>query len=199
MSNPEVFRPKSNIGLGVFAYLMCATFVWSTFYDSKTTSRISGILLAVAISLLIYIFVIKPKITFYDGGVIVTNPLDEFSIGWNELIFMDTKWALSFETKDFTAYTWAAIAPSRRKAQSVHPDEIKGLDIVFDGSIRAADAPHSDSGAARLRAQIRINKWEERIAIGESAPCLDTYRKRNRILLVITAALAALSLSVGIL
>jgi len=185
MNNIDVYRPNSNVIFAGIGAVLSAFFIWSSFYQDSVTSEITSTLTALFIIICIYIFLIRPKVSFSDEGVVITNPLEEFTIGWGDVIAMDTRWALSIETKEFTVSSWAATASGRHR-RNIHHTEIKGLDIDLGGSIRTADSPYSDSGAAAHRARVRLKRFQE----SDRIQSLATSRKRQ--LRPLTAAILAL-------
>ncbi|MEI6295429.1 MAG: hypothetical protein WCO95_05165 [Actinomycetes bacterium] len=160
MTNIETYRPKSPLIIAGIGAVMNGLFVWSSFYQGGTTSEVTSIFTGIFILACIYLVLVRPKVTFSDEGVIICNPIEDFTIGWADVIQLDAKWAMVIETKDFTVSAWAATAPGRHRNKTVHVNEITGLDIDLDGSIRPADSPNSDSGAATYRARIRIKKFQ---------------------------------------
>ena len=159
MSNADVYRPKSNLIFAGIGIVLSAFFLWSSFYQGGAVSESSSACAAIFIVLSIYIFLIRPKVTFFDEGIVITNPLEEISIGWADVIMLDSKWAFAIQTKDFTVSAWAATAPGRHHAKNIHASEIKGLDVELGGSMRTADSPRSDSGATAYRARIRLQRF----------------------------------------
>ncbi|MEI6295015.1 MAG: hypothetical protein WCO95_03040 [Actinomycetes bacterium] len=179
MNNADIFRPRSNVIFAGIGLVLSGLFVWSSFYQSSGVSQITSALIALTVIICVYIFLIRPKVLFCDEGVVITNPLEEFTVGWNDVIQMDTRWALTIETKEFTVSAWAATATGRPR-RSIHHTEIKGLDIDQGGSIRTADSPHYDSGAAAHRARVRIKRFQS----SGQFQSLTTSRKRQPQLLL---------------
>ena len=175
MTNVEIYRPKSNLVFAAIGIVLSAFFLWSSFYQGGATSEITSILVTGFVLLCIYIFLVRPKVTFCDEGVIIANPIEEITIGWADVLELDSKWALAIETKDFTVSAWAATAPGRHHGRNIHASEIKGLDVELGGSMRTADSPRSDSGATVYRARVRLQKFRN---IGGSNS-LTTIRQRQ--------------------
>lgn len=161
MNNQETYRPRANLIFAGFGVVLCGLFTWSSFYQSSATSEFTSALVALFVLICIYIFLIRPKISFGDEGVVITNPFEEITVGWADVVQLDTRWALSIETKEFTVSSWAATASGRHRGRSIHHTEIKGLDIQFGESIRKSDSPHSDSGAAAFRARVRLKRFQD--------------------------------------
>jgi hypothetical protein len=187
MNNPETYRPQTSLIFAGIGVVLSGLFVWSSFYEGGVRGEVTSALVALFVLTFIYIFLVRPKILFADEGIVITNPLEEFTIGWADVIQMDTRWALSIETKDFTVSAWAGTA-SGRPRRSIHHAEIQGLDIELGGTMRVGDSPHSDSGAAAYRARVRLKRFNE-VA---GSPSLVTARKRQlQPLLFATALLIA--------
>ena len=159
MTNVEIYRPRSNLVFAGIGIVLSSFFVWSSFYQGGVTSEITSILVAGFVLLCIHIFLIHPKVTFYDEGVVIANPIEEITIGWADVLELDSKWALTIETKSFIVSAWAANAPGRHHRRNIHASEIKGMDVELGGSMRTADSPRSNSGAAVYRARVRLQKF----------------------------------------
>jgi hypothetical protein len=192
MNNREIYRPNASLVFAGIGVLLCALFVWSSFYEGGARSEVTSALVALFVITFIYIFLVRPKILFADEGIVIINPIEEFTIGWADVIAMDTRWALSIETKEFTVSAWAGTA-SGRPRRSIHHTEIKGLDIELGGSMRVGDSPHSDSGAAAYRARTRLKRFNE---VG-GIPSLVTGRKRQLepLLLALVLLVAAIAIN----
>ena len=175
MNNREIYRPKVNLVFAGMGIVICILFMWSSFYEGGSASEITSSFVALFVLICIYIFLIRPKIIFSDEGIVITNPLEEFTIGWADVIDLDNKWALTIETKDFTVSSWVATASGRYQSRRIHHTEIKGLGIDSGGSIRSADSPKSDSGATAYRAKVRLKRFQD---VG-NFQSLTTERKRS--------------------
>ena len=189
MTDTETYRPRTNLIFGGIGIVLCGLFIWSSFYQGGVRSEITSALVALFVLITIYIFLIRPKVTFGNEGLIITNPIEEFTISWSDVIQMDTRWAFAVETKEFTVSAWAATSSGRPRL-SIHESEIKGLDIDVGGSIRVADSPTTDSGAVAYRAKVRFKRFQ-------SAPTPQTVTTRRKrqlkpLLLAVLTLIAAL-------
>ena len=191
MNNREIFRPRTNLNFALFGAVICGLFTWSNFYDAGTASKVASLLIALFALISIYLYLIRPKIIFGDEGMIIVNPLHEYSIGWADVLLIDTRWALTVETTQFKVYAWAATA-SGRKRRSIHHTEVRGLDIDQGGSIRTADSPFTDSGAAAFRLRAKLKNFQE----GKVEQSLPTGKKSQLQLFAI--ALLALIAAIAI-
>ncbi len=189
MNNVEIYRPRANLIFAGIGIVLCGLFIWSSFYQSGAKSEATSTLVALFVLVSIYIFVIRPKVTFSDEGVVITNPLEEITIGWADVTAMDTRWALSLETKEFTVSAWAATASGRHR-RNIHHSEIKGLDVDLGGSMRVGDSPHSDSGATAYRARVRLKRFES--AVNQKSLKTSRHRQLLPLILALTALVAAI-------
>ena len=162
MNNADTYRPTSNLVFAGIGVTMSGLFVWSSFYQggANSISTIATyICVAGAVLACIYTFLIRPKVTFYDEGVVITNPLEEITMSWGDVVDLDSRWALTIATKEFTVSAWAATAPGRHHARNIHAADIKGLGIEWGESMSSGDSPRSDSGAAIYRARTRLQRF----------------------------------------
>lgn len=169
MTSPEMFRPYINYWLSGIGGAMSGLFLWSSFVPGGTVTEWTGIFIAIVAIDLIYIFLLRPKIIFYDEGLVITNPVTQYRIGWQDVEEIETRWALTLELKGRRISAWAAPGPGRHHARTVHPSEVKGLRIAETGSIRPALSPRTDSGVATHLAQLRLDQYRSKT----SAPSLD--------------------------
>ena len=183
MNNADTYRPGSNLIFAGIGVTMSGLFIWSSFYQGGTTSVAINSCIAAAILACIYTFLIRPKVTFYDEGVVITNPLEEITIGWGDVIDLDSRWALTFATQNFSVSAWAATAPGRYHSRNIHIEDIRGLGVDWGESMSSSDSPRSDSGAAIYRARVRITRFKN----NSSAISLETNRSREITPLIIGA------------
>lgn len=159
MSNPEVFRTRSSYfyaGVVIFSAVMIALLnIW----EAGISNSIKAISWAAVVSYAAYLIFIRPKIIFYDEGLLITNPFNEILVGWHEVDDIDNRFSLSVLVTGQRYHAWAAPAPSRYASRGIHPTELKGLSFENQKSIRAADSPRSLSGAAALLARRRYDQF----------------------------------------
>ncbi len=175
MNNADTYRPGSNLVFAGIGVAMSGLFIWSSFYQGNATSVEISICIAAAILSCIYTFLIRPKVTFYDEGVVITNPLEEITIGWGDVIDLDSRWALTFATQNFTVSAWAATAPGRYHSRNIHIEDIRGLGVDWGESMSSSDSPRSDSGAAIYRARVRIARFKNNSSVNS----VETNRSRE--------------------
>jgi hypothetical protein len=185
MRNADVYRPNSNLLFAAFGVVMSALFIWSSFYQGGATSIATSICVAGVVMTCIYTFLFRPKVTFYDEGLVITNPLEKITVGWGDVVDLDSRWALTIATKEFTVSAWAATAPGRHHARNIHVNDIKGLDVDLGGSMRSNESPRSDSGASIYRARVRIARFQN----NPGSQSLDSKREREIAPLVVGAIL----------
>ena len=164
---------------------MSALFMWSSFYQGSATTIATSACITGAVIASVYTFLLHPKVTFYDEGLVITNPLEKITIGWRDVIDLDSRWALTLATENFTVSAWAATAPGRHHARNIHVSDIKGMDVEMGGSMRSNESPRSDSGASIYRARVRISRFKN----NPGAQSLESKREREFTPLLIGAVL----------
>jgi len=155
LTNVNVFRPKSSHFFASVAYLL----VLGSALQSAMTDRASvifiNILISLSIAFFVYIVIQRPRLEIADEGVRIVNPITSTYLDWSEVVGIETKFVLTFETSKKSIGSWAALAPSRYHHRNIFPSEVRGILDKSHGSIRAADSPRTDSGAAAFLARQR--------------------------------------------
>jgi hypothetical protein len=103
----------------------------------------------------------RPKVELFDEGIRITNPFDQITVGWQLVESIEAKYTMSIQVADKVIYAWAAPAPGRYHSRTIHPSEIKGMDIGADGVIRPGDSPRTHSGAAAYLANLRFKSFRD--------------------------------------
>ena len=161
MSNLDIFRPRSGVFAAIVAYIVIAVMVIQTFF----TSDLHGCIVAAAwgtfATVLSYLILHRPKVELFDEGIRITNPFDQITVGWQRVESIDAKYTMSIQVGSKVIYAWAAPAPGRYHSRTIHPSEIKGMDIGIDGLIRPGDSPRTHSGAAAYLAVMRLKSFRD--------------------------------------
>ena len=110
---------------------------------------------------LVYIILHRPKVELFDEGIRITNPFDQITVGWQRVESIDAKYTMSIQVGDKVIYAWAAPAPGRYHSRTIHPSEIRGMDIGIDGLIRPGDSPRTHSGAAAYLSIMRLKSFRD--------------------------------------
>jgi hypothetical protein len=188
----QVFRPWSGIVLTAIVGLIAlsilisdwqnlAAWAWSSFLVSAT-----------------WLGLVRPKLLVADEGVAIVNPISRVQIGWHAIEELDTKYSLTFVTRDKRRFvSWAAPAPGRHHARTVRGAEFKGVGIASenlkDGLIKAGESPRSLSGQAIAICRLRITAFT-RAGNLEGLEFRKSYELGN-LILVAASLTAALLLS----
>ena len=156
MTNPESFRPKANwlfFGVAVVVALGLV-FAVASEGDSQMTAAVAAY--AMAFVSAVYLAYGRPKVTVFDEGILIVNPLVAVTIGWQDVEDIDTRFSLSVQYAGKRINAAAAPAPGRHHARTVHPNELKGVAIPMAEAMRPGDSPRSDSGVA---AHLARSRW----------------------------------------
>jgi hypothetical protein len=173
MTNVEVFKPKAAYGFAAAVFVFVALWVaQSVFYSDGSTIGLD-LSVAAATTATAWLFLVRPKLELSDEGVRVVNPLRTFTIGWQDIREIDTRFALTFKLDGRNVRVWVAPANGRRRMNrmniysktgslsGVSASDLKGVKTAsFDGNtIIASDSPASDSGLAAHLARTRISEF----------------------------------------
>ena len=143
------------------AYGVIAIMVVQTFFTSGLHASLVAATWGSFSATLVYIILHRPKVELFDEGIRITNPFDQITVGWQRVESIDAKYTMSIQVGNKVIYAWAAPAPGRYHSRTIHPSEIKGMDIGIDGLIRPGDSPRTHSGAAAYLAIMRLKSFRD--------------------------------------
>lgn len=142
-------------------------FLMSTIMSIQTAIQgdLHGTLTAIAwgitASALAYLIFIRPKVTLFDEGITITNPFIEITVGWQAVEEIEARYCMSIAVGERQIYAWAAPAPGRYHARTVHESEIRGLKVGASNVIRPGESPRTHSGVAIHLAKLRFEKFHD--------------------------------------
>ena len=153
----------------MFFALMAYLLILGSALQSVMTDGASLIVLnfgiCLTIALFIYAVIQRPRLEIADEGVRIINPISTTYLNWSEVIDIETKFVLTFQTGTKSIGSWAALAPSRYHHRNIFPSEIRGILDENHGSSRASASPRTDSGAAAFLARQRWQAYKSRNGI----------------------------------
>ena len=191
MTNPEIYRARSSYFFAVSIYLLTAGLTAQSFYLESINSFITTLSWSLLVSYLFHLAFIRPKVTIFDEGITITNPLREITIGWDQVQEISAKFSMYVTVGGEKVHAWAAQAPGRYHSRNVHASEVRGLQIPDTSNMRAGESPRSHSGVAVALARIRLDAFASNQTVGA------TYRADfNRHGFVILVALLAVAVAV---
>ena len=191
MTNPEIYRARSSYFFAVSIYFLTAGLTAQSFYLETVNSFITTLSWSLLISYLFHLAFIRPKVTIFDEGITITNPLREITIGWDQVQEISAKFSMYVTVGGEKVHAWAAQAPGRYHSRNVHASEVRGLQIPDTSNMRAGESPRSHSGVAVALARIRLDAFASNQTVGA------TYRADfNRHGFVILVAMLAVAVAV---
>ena len=186
MTNPEIYRARSSYFFAAFIYFLCAGISAQSFFVETLDSFNATLSWSLLICYLFHLGFIRAKVTIFDEGITITNPLRETTVGWDQVQDISVKFSMYISVGGEKIYAWAAQAPGRYHSRTVHATEVRGLQIPDTNSMRAGESPRSHSGVAVALARIRHD------AFAKSETVSATYRSDLNVTgLVILVALFA--------
>ena len=194
MSNSEIYRARSSYFFAAAIYLLCAGIIGQSFY----TESAKGVAITIAWSLLVcyafYLCFIRPKVTFFDEGIKITNPLKETTVGWGEIEDISARFSMYIQVSGKKINAWAAQAPGRYHSRTVHASEVRGLKIPDLYNMRPGESPRTHSGQALALARIRFDAFHS--STDRGACSYRTEFNRNGLTTLITLFVIACALSI---
>ena len=186
MTNPEIYRARSSYFFAAFIYFLAAGITAQSFFVETLDSFNATLSWSLLICYLFHLGFIRAKVTIFDEGITITNPLCETTVGWDQVQEISVKFSMYISVGGEKIYAWAAQAPGRYHSRTVHATEVRGLQIPDTNSMRAGESPRSHSGVAVALARIRHD------AFAKSETVSATYRSDLNVTgLVILVALFA--------
>lgn len=190
MTNAEVFRPRSNLVYGISIFLFSIGITSAYLYESGLETKISALIFNLLFCYIAFLLFLRPKVTFFDEGVVITNPFQEITVGWGDIDSIEARYTMYLLVGSKKIHAWAAPAPGRYHARSVHPNELKGMNIPDLHNMRPGESPRTHSGVATYLARKRHESFRN-----SSFGVIPFSRKVDNRGIMILAALGVLSLT----
>jgi hypothetical protein len=194
VSNSETYRPRSSYFFAGAIYILCAGIVGQSFFSEGPRGVAITIAWSLVVSYIFHLGFIRPKVTFFDEGIRITNPLREITIGWDQVEDISARYSMYIQVGGKKIYAWAAQAPGRYHARTIHPSEIRGLKIPDAYNMRPGESPRTHSGQALALARIRFDAF--RSSDDRGACAYSSHLNRNGLATLITLFLIACALSI---
>ena len=177
MNNAQVYRPWSGIALAAIVFLICGLLI------AVDAADISTWLWSAAACVGTWLVFVRPKLIIGDEGVIVVNPLVRAAIGWADLEALEVKYAVTFHVGDRKIGAWAATAPGRYHARTIHRSELLGIGIpkaeIDAGNIRPGESPRTASGQAIALCRLRWNAYRAALSEGKQVARVEASARYN--------------------
>lgn len=142
-------------------FLMSAILSFQILLEGNAHESLRAIAWAGAASCLAYLIFVRPKVTLFDEGITITNPFVEMTVGWERVEEVEARYSMSILVGGREIYAWAAPAPGRYHARTVHSTEVRGLKLGANNLIRPGESPRTHSGAAVQLARLRLEKFRK--------------------------------------
>jgi hypothetical protein len=129
MPETYVYRPRTG---WVYLSLLIVIGVMAAggFYVSgRTTDTVVSMLNTAALSGIIWVFLVSPKVVFTTEGVAIHNPFTTVVIGWLSSIEFTTRYSFTVITESGKFSAWAAPAPSSLNARRIRRTDFRGMGV----------------------------------------------------------------------
>ena len=161
MTNLFSFRPTSAwVMAGVVVFFDLLFVVQVLFYGDG--SWFTQFTLIAASVILAWLLFVHPRVLIYDEGITIVNPFITATMGWAEVDEIETRYALTVFSGSAKVVAFAAPAPGRYQARTIHKSEFRGVEHERDFGVRPGDSPRTHSGAAALVARTRLENFKTR-------------------------------------
>jgi hypothetical protein len=190
MTNPEIYRARSSYFFAACIYFFCAGISAQSFFLESIESFNATLSWCLLICYLFHLGFIRAKVTIFDEGITITNPLRETTVGWDQVQEINVKYSMYVTVGGEKIHAWAAQAPGRYHSRTVHATEIRGLQIPDTNSMRAGESPRSHSGVAVALARIRLDAFAKNQSVG--ATYVSEFNGKGLIALVALSTIATL-------
>jgi hypothetical protein len=112
----ETFRPRSNFAWAGTAYLLILLFAVNSLWVIGDNLQIARELsLCFILSVIVYIFWIKPKLVLRDDVIEIVNPLRTELIPYSDVLELETKWSLAIVHTRGRCRVWVAPASGKQR------------------------------------------------------------------------------------
>ena len=112
----ETFRPRSNFVWAGTAYLLILLFaVNSLWVIDDNLQIVRELILSFILSVIVYIFWIKPKLVLRDDVIQIVNPFRTELIAYSDVLDLETKWSLAIVHTRGTSRVWVAPASGKQR------------------------------------------------------------------------------------
>jgi hypothetical protein len=112
----ETFRPRSNFAWAGTAYLLIILFAVNSLWVIRDNLQIARELsLCFILSIIVYIFWIKPKLVLRDDVIQIVNPFRTELIAYSDVLDLETKWSLAIVHTRGTSRVWVAPASGKQR------------------------------------------------------------------------------------
>lgn len=164
MSNVEQFRPRNGYFLSFWIFFTISTLTYVNVLDYGFLGGLPSITWGLFACSLFYLIFLHPKVVYCDEGIVIVNPMQAITLGWDEISLIDSRFTMYVISKSSGAkfHAFAAQAPGRYHIRNVHPSEIRGMQLNDSGSIKAGESPRSNSGIAIAIARTRFENFNQR-------------------------------------
>jgi hypothetical protein len=161
-----MYRPRSSYFFAGAIYILCAGLIGQSFFSESLEGVLTTIAWCLLVAYVFHLSFVRPKVTFFDEGITITNPLKEITVGWGEIEDIGARYSMYIQVGGEKIYAWAAQAPGRYHSRNIHASELRGLNLPDPLNIRAGESPRTHSGVAVALARIRRDAFISKNLIG---------------------------------
>ena len=159
MTQPDVFRPASSFAYAGLVWVLLGGLLWADSVSASSEQIAGNVMLGGGLSYAVYLLFIRPRVRVFDDGIEIRNPISDHQIGWQDVQAIDSQYTMSVRVGGKNIHAWAAPAPGRYHARTVHPGEARHLRVAEGSTIPVGDSPRAHSGVATYLARLRYERF----------------------------------------
>ena len=186
MTQPDVFRPASSFAYAGLVWVLLGGLLWADSVSASSEQIAGNVMLGGGLSYSVYLLFIRPRVRVFDEGIEIRNPISDHQIGWQDVQAIDSQYTMSVRVDGKNIHAWAAPAPGRYHARTVHPGDARHLRVAEGSTIPVGDSPRAHSGVAVHLARLRYERFS-----GDGS--MTTTHRRNILHATIPVAMIAAS------
>ena len=159
MNNRTSYRPKKSIATFVVGSIFLIGIATESIMSRGFNASVTTLVVISALAIALYLVLYRPHLEIFDEGVRIHNPLTMIQVGWHDVDSIDARYSAVLTMKDGRRFTiWCAQAPGRYHARTIHPSEMKGLNLP--STMRPGESPRTDSGVAVILCRQRLTAFQ---------------------------------------
>jgi hypothetical protein len=89
-----MYRPRSSYFFAAAIYILCAGIAGQSFYTEDSNGVATTIAWCLFVAYAFHLGFVRPKVTFFDEGITITNPLKEITVGWGEIEDISARYSM---------------------------------------------------------------------------------------------------------
>jgi hypothetical protein len=194
-AEPFRYRPVFGLVLTGFVVALCLVGVWNLVSVRDWSGLARAIWPLLFAATLVAALFWRPRIVMTDDGVTVVNVFRTFTVPWEAIERIDTRYAATLYTSAHRIAVWAAPSPGIRGATAISKRDVSNLAESSYGperTVRPGDAVSSPSGQVAFVLRQHWERFRDDDAPAAEGPPVLVKTHRGTIVTLVVLAAASL-------